>query len=344
MNAIFRIIDANINRVSEGIRVIEDLFRFRFELIEQTAKLREMRHQLRKSFQPMEHELINARDASSDVGLTVSSAGRLDNKQGVRQLMTANFKRVQEGLRSLEENLKIAGYYELSKQIEKFRFEIYTLEKESRSLGSRALPGGIYAITAEKFSRGRSNLEVVRHLVNGGVRVIQYREKHGSKSFRQMYLECREISKICREEDVLFIVNDYIELAMLVDADGVHVGQDDIPIEAVRKIAGDKIIGVSTHSPKQAQQAVAQGADYIGVGPIFATNTKEDVCAPVGIEYLEYVAANIKIPFVAIGGIKAHNIHEVSKRGAGTICLVTEIVGAENISEMMQKLNSIMGI
>jgi thiamine-phosphate pyrophosphorylase len=121
-------------------------------------------------------------------------------------------------------------------------------------------------------------------------------------------------------------------LALLVGADGVHVGQDDLPVEAVRRLAGpDMIIGLSTHSPEQAQAALKMEVDYIGVGPIFLTNTKKDVCAPVGLEYLEYVVQNIPLPFVAIGGIKEHNILEVRKRGAACICLVTEIVGAIDI-------------
>lgn len=123
----------------------------------------------------------------------------------------------------------------------------------------------------------------------------------------------------------------------LVKADGVHIGQEDLPIEKVRELVGtDMIIGLSTHSPEQAQDAVARGADYIGVGPIFKTHTKKDVCEPVGLQYLGYVAKNLSIPFVAIGGIKEYNIREVKDRGAKCICMVTEIVGAEDISEKVR--------
>jgi thiamine-phosphate pyrophosphorylase len=202
------------------------------------------------------------------------------------------------------------------------------------------LPTGIYGITAEKFSRGRSNPKVVQEMIAGGVAVVQYREKHGAKSFREMFAECTAIRKLTRDSGVPFIVNDYVELAMMVDADGVHLGQDDLPVTAVRQRVGSKIIGLSTHSPDQARAAVATGADYIGVGPLFTTRTKDDVCAPVGLDYLDYVLRHIPLPAVAIGGIKLHNIDQVIERGAHTVCLVTEIVGAEDIAGMVRQLKA----
>lgn len=205
----------------------------------------------------------------------------------------------------------------------------------------KVLPDGIYGITAEKFSMGRTNVEVAHCMIDGGVRIIQYREKRPYKSFAQILEECRQIRKLTQDRGVAFIVNDYVDIALLSDADGVHVGQDDLPVADVRQLVGrDKIIGCSTHSPEQARQAVTDGADYIGVGPIFATETKEDVCAPVGLAYLEYVVENLSIPFVAIGGIKAHNIEKVVRRGARTICLVTEIVGAQDIAATARQLTA----
>ncbi len=203
---------------------------------------------------------------------------------------------------------------------------------------STRLPTGIYGITAEKFSEGRSNVSVVEQMLRGGVRIVQYREKHKDKTIRDMYAECCKIREITRAAGALFIVNDFIDIALLTDADGVHVGQDDLPVAAVRKLLGDKIIGVSTHNPAQAHKAVADGADYIGVGPIYETHTKENVCGPVGLSYLDYVVDNIALPFTAIGGIKAHNIGEVARRGARSICLVTEIVGADDISGKIENL------
>lgn len=205
-------------------------------------------------------------------------------------------------------------------------------------------PQGIYGITAEKFSRGRTNIEVVTKMVEGGVAVVQYREKRPDKSFRQMLEECRAIREITRRAGVVFIVNDHADLAMLCGADGVHVGQDDYPVADVRRLVGPGIlIGVSTHSAEQARLAVSEGADYIGVGPIFGTQTKDDVCAPVGLAYLEHAAREVKLPFAAIGGIKLDNIGEVARRGAKTICLVTEIVSASDIAATVRTLIREMG-
>lgn len=188
----------------------------------------------------------------------------------------------------------------------------------------------IYCITAERFSKGRTNIEVVREMLAADIKLIQYREKE--KTMLEMYQECLEIGKMCRENGAIFLINDYIDLALAVDADGVHLGQDDLPIEAARRILGeDKIIGLSTHSPEQAEEAVYRGADYIGVGPIYQTYTKENVCPAVGLEYLDFVVRNIQLPFVAIGGIKEDNIANVRNQGASCICLVTEIVGADDI-------------
>jgi len=206
------------------------------------------------------------------------------------------------------------------------------------------LPRGIYGITAEKFSRGRTNIEAARAMIAGGCRVIQYREKRPDKTFAEMLAECRAIRQLTREAGVLFIVNDFPALAMMVDADGVHVGQDDFPPAEVRRLLGPgKLIGLSTHSPEQERAARQSGADYIGVGPIFATNTKDDVCAPVGFSYLDYVVKNSPLPFVAIGGIKESNIGEVLAHGAKTICLVTEIVGSEDIVATVRRLRGMWG-
>lgn len=195
----------------------------------------------------------------------------------------------------------------------------------------------LYAITAEEYSRGRSNIQVVQLLIEVGIKVIQYREKDKKKLDK--YRECWKIRELTRAAGVTFIVNDDIDIALAVQADGVHVGQEDLPVPIVRKLVGSQmIIGLSTHSPEQAQQAVALGADYIGVGPIYATRTKKDVCAPVGLDYLAYVVQNISLPFVAIGGIKEHNIKEVANQGAKCIAMVTEIVGAVDIKKKIHDI------
>jgi len=204
------------------------------------------------------------------------------------------------------------------------------------------LEGGIYAITSQEHSLGRSNLEVARAVLDAGVRVLQYREKDMKAG--RMYRECLALRELTREAGATFLVNDHVDIAVLVDADGVHVGQEDLPPEAVRRLIGpDKILGLSTHSPEEARAAQESGlVDYIGVGPIFATKTKKDVCAPVGFEYLNHVIKNIELPFVAIGGIKEHNIAQVCAAGARNVCLVTEIVAAKDIGARVRALMAAM--
>lgn len=199
----------------------------------------------------------------------------------------------------------------------------------------------IYCLTAEKFSLGRSNIDVVREMLDAGIKLIQYREKE--KKTGEMYEECLAIRRMTIEAGAAFIVNDDIALALAVEADGVHIGQEDFPVEVVRRLVGDDMtIGLSTHAPEEAQEALRRGADYIGVGPIYRTFTKDDVVDPVGLEYLDYVVENIDLPFVAIGGIKEHNIGDVVKRGAQCVALVTEIVGAEDIGGTIQALRKAM--
>ncbi|WP_010252372.1 thiamine phosphate synthase [Acetivibrio cellulolyticus] len=199
----------------------------------------------------------------------------------------------------------------------------------------------LYCITDEEHSKGRNNIEVVKEMIGAGVKIIQYREKN--RKLLHKYNECLKIRVMTKEAGVAFIVNDNIDIAMLVGADGVHIGQDDLPIEKVRELVGnDMIIGLSTHSPRQAEDAVRRGADYIGVGPIYRTYTKKDVCDPVGLEYLKFVVQNISIPYVAIGGIKEHNLDEVIGRGAKCVAMVTEIVESDNIKEKIKTIKNKM--
>ena len=343
MDKIYRIIDANINRASEGIRVLEDLARFYLDDKHLSKQLKETRHGIRKEVMYFLPSLLSGRDSVKDVGVDVSKELKIDNKASIKELVVANFKRLQEALRTVEENLKIIDKYNLSKVYEGFRFDTYQIEKDFykktfESEKRRVLLKGLYCITAHEFSKGRSNVEVVQSMIEAGVKTIQYREK--DKSFINMYKECVKIREMTKEAGVTFIVNDHVDMAMMVKADGVHVGQDDYPVEKIRELVGeDMIIGLSTHSPKQAQEALKQDMDYIGVGPIYKTYTKKDVCDPVGLEYLEYVIKNIHIPYVAIGGIKEHNLNQVLSKNAKCVSMVTEITGAEDIKEKASRIN-----
>ena len=199
----------------------------------------------------------------------------------------------------------------------------------------------IYCLTDSGLCLGRPTVDVVDAMLQAGARIIQYREKE--KKAGEMLRECLELRRMTREAGACFIVNDHVDIAMLCDADGVHIGQEDLPVGEVRRLVGpDRAIGLSTHSPEQAMAAVAAGVDYIGVGPIFATKTKKDVCDPVGYAYLDWVVTHLDIPFVAIGGIKLHNIGEVAAHGARCCALVSEIVGAVDIVAQVQTVRRAM--
>ncbi len=211
---------------------------------------------------------------------------------------------------------------------------------------AKILPGcgegaELYGITDSRLSLGRSVTEVVGALLDAGVRIIQYREKN--KYAGEMLEECRALRELTARAGACFIVNDHVDIAMICGADGVHVGQEDLPVPEVRRLVGpEMIIGLSTHKPEQARAALEQGADYIGVGPIYATKTKVDVVAPVTLDYLDWVVANQTLPFVAIGGIKAHNIAEVVAHGAACCALVSEFVGAEDIGGSVRAVRAAM--
>lgn len=336
-----RIMDACINRTSEGLRFLEDTARLRLADTDLTLRLRRLRHAVRDIFRGREALLVRHRDAELDVGKSISEIGLDDKRSSLTDACTANFKRIQESLRTLEEILKVKGEYRTAKNMEKHRFSVYTLEQQMLGSFRKELPEGLYGILGEKFSRGRTNSEVAERMVKAGIDVIQYREKLDWKTRDQMYEECREIRAVTRDAGVCFIVNDFVDIALATGADGVHSGQEDLPLPVLKELAPDLMAGISTHSPKQAEKAVMQGADYIGVGPIFETRTKEDVCDPVGLSYLEYAVRNIEIPFVAIGGIKLHNLKEVVCRGARTVCLVTQITAADDIEETIRQIKSV---
>lgn len=196
----------------------------------------------------------------------------------------------------------------------------------------------IYTITAEAMSNGRDNIEVVGKMLEAGIKFIQYREKE--KPALDRYHECLKLVEMTKRAGAVFIIDDFVDLAMAVGADGVHIGQTDLPPQVVRRLIGeDKILGLSTHDENQLQQANALGdiIDYIGVGPVYATQTKKDA-VPVGFSYVEYAAQNSKHPFVAIGGIKEHNIRDVAAHGAKTFAIVSEIVGADDIAGKIKSI------
>ncbi|MCI3922223.1 thiamine phosphate synthase [Paenibacillus sp. TRM 82003] len=187
----------------------------------------------------------------------------------------------------------------------------------------------LYAITGESFHPGRDVIDVMTEAMKGGADIIQLRDKTSPK--RDVLEKAKRLREATAKHGALFIVNDHIDVALAVEADGIHLGQDDLPLAEARKIMGGRIVGISTHAIEEARKAERGGADYIGVGPVYPTKSKVDVVAPVTTAYVRQVAAEIRIPWVAIGGIKLHNVDEVLGAGATRICAISEIVGSSDV-------------
>ena len=192
---------------------------------------------------------------------------------------------------------------------------------------------GFYFITDSRFSRNGISIDV-RNAVKAGVKVVQYREKN--KSSREMLREARILRRICK--NITFLVNDRIDVAKAVGADGVHLGQYDLSLPVARKLlGGKKVIGVTVHNLKEALLAQKQGADYLGVSPIFATKTKSDAGKPVGIKKLKEISKRVKIPIVALGGISLKNAGEVVWSGADSICAISAVLDKPDVYQEIKK-------
>ena len=198
---------------------------------------------------------------------------------------------------------------------------------------------GYYFITDSRLSRA-GTFSDVQQAVAAGVEVIQYRCKDGSSA--ELYAEALALKKICH--GTLFIVNDRVDIALAVEADGVHLGQDDLPLPVARKLLGPgKTIGLSVNSVTEAMQAQSLGADYLGVGPIYSTLTKLDAGPPVGIELIRQIKSAVKLPVVAIGGITLANVAEVVQAGADCVCAISAVVGSEDVTSEITKYQGVFG-
>jgi|Deesub1362B_J571_1020462.scaffolds.fasta_scaffold00011_36 thiamine-phosphate pyrophosphorylase len=188
--------------------------------------------------------------------------------------------------------------------------------------------GGICFITDRRLS-ALSIEDTVKAVLDAGVKWVQYREKELTR--REIYLTAERLRRITQEYGAVFIINDHADIALSVGADGVHLGQDDLPLKEARKVMKDKIIGISTHDLEQAKEAEEGGAEYIGFGPVFSTSTKKAAGTPRGIEVLKKVTDAVSIPVVAIGGIKLDNLEEVIKAGAEAVAVASGILTSDNI-------------
>jgi thiamine-phosphate pyrophosphorylase len=186
-------------------------------------------------------------------------------------------------------------------------------------------------ITDPELGRGLSHVDIARQALEGGASMIQLRDK--SAGLRELLPQAQEIASLCRARGAHFIVNDRLDLALAANADGVHLGQDDLSPKVARAIlSSEKFLGVSTHSLDQAIQAAEDGADYLGIGPIFATSTKAIGYEPVGCAMIRQLRARFELPLIAIGGITVHNVGEVIRAGATGVAVISAIAGAEDVT------------
>ena len=194
----------------------------------------------------------------------------------------------------------------------------------------------VYPVTCEGLSEGRSNLEVLEAVIQGGSKIIQLREKEYSK--RDLYNLALKFREITSRAGLLLIINDHVDVALAVEADGVHLGQEDLPVQVARKLLPELLIGTSTHSLDQALEAEKNGADYINIGPIFATKTKQGVGAFLGPEAISEISSQIKVPYTVMGGINEDNIEQVLAKGARRVAMISAITKAADIAAKVGSL------
>lgn len=194
----------------------------------------------------------------------------------------------------------------------------------------------IYPVISSEFTCGRDPLDILKAVADGGAKIVQMREKHITA--KQAFAMAEKYRDICSRYDMLLIIDDYAAIAAAVDADGVHLGQDDLPLVAARELFPDLIIGASTHNAEEAIAAQRDGCDYLNIGPIFATQTKSLAMPPLGLDTLDQVKKLVQCPFTVMGGIKIHHLPELVQHGAKRIAMVTEITAAENVTAKVKEL------
>lgn len=320
-HVIARILDANLDRAREGLRIIEEWCRFALNNQELANKCKQMRQTVG---QWHTNDLKIARDTPNDLGTQLSHPQE-ENRDSIAHVLSANFGRLQESLRVLEEYGKLHKA-EMGATFKKLRYEAYTLESQliccERLQKLQEAP--LYLVT----SPSEHLLSVVESALKGGLKIVQYRDKETDDGIR--WENAAKLCQLCHDYDALFLVNDRVDLAIAVNADGVHLGQHDLPIKVARELLGNQaIIGKSTTSPEEMAKTLSESPDYIGVGPVYATPTKAGK-APAGLSYVEYAAENCPIPWFAIGGIDSSNCDAVRQAGAKQIAVVRAIMSADD--------------
>ena len=327
--AIARILDANLDRSREGLRIIEEWCRFGLNHSQLAQSCKEMRQELAQWHTA---DLRLARDTPADVGTSLSHPQE-ETRSSLENLLQANLCRVQEALRVLEEYGKLYNPL-MGESFKQLRYQVYALE--SQLLATHRLQqlktARLYLVT----SPSENLVAIVEASLKGGLTLVQYRDKNTDDLIR--FENAQKLCQLCHDYGALFLVNDRVDLALAVNADGIHLGQQDLPIAIARQILGpNRIIGRSTTNPPEMAKAIAEGADYIGVGPVYETPTKVGKAA-AGLSYVRYATKNATVPWFAIGGIDQTNLGDVLKAGAKQVAVVREIMQSPNPTEATQDL------
>ena len=325
--AIYRILDANLDRAREGLRIIEEWCRFGLNHSKMANECKHLRQELGSWHSS---DLRAARNTPQDPGTSLTHPSE-EKRLGISQLLQANFSRVQEALRVLEEYGKLY-HRDMGGSIKKMRYRVYTLETNLLAYQRyrQLVKSRLYLVT----SATENIFAIVEAALLGGLSLVQYRDKYSPDGERIRI--AKKLRQICHQYSALFIMNDRVDIAVAVDADGVHLGQQDLPIAVARQLLGPgRIIGRSTSNPQEMEEAIAQGADYIGVGPVYETPTKPGKTA-AGLEYVRYAAENATIPWFAIGGIDMNNLNDVLDARAERVAVVRAIMEAEQPTLLTQ--------
>jgi thiamine-phosphate pyrophosphorylase len=326
--SVLRILDANANRAREGLRVVEDYARFYLNNDALCSELKQLRHDFAAAASPWVEQAILCRDTPGDVGTTAKTATEFQ-RQDLAAVVIAAGKRLGEALRTIEEYLKTISAAHAG-AIEALRYRFYDLEgRISRTLrpAARFADVKLCVLITESICK-RPWLEVAQAAIAGGADCLQLREKELEAG--EQLRRARTLTALCQQHQVLCIINDRPDIALLANAHGVHVGQGDLPVTEARKILGPaKIIGVSTRTLEQAKQAMLDGADYIGVGPVFRSATKTREILP-GLEFARQVANQIPLPAVAIAGITEENLDQVLATGIRAIAVTAAVAACDD--------------
>ncbi|MEE9528596.1 MAG: thiamine phosphate synthase [Dehalococcoidia bacterium] len=345
-----RIVDVNLNRSVEGLRVLEDVARFVLNDATLSQQLRSTRHSLAEVGESLGIILLEERDSEHDVGRENGIASRRRsnlNRQSypdLASLVGANANRVEESLRVLEELAKLdeLSFKLDAARFEKVRFRLYSVEKEMVSRLTRQDKlkelTGLYVIVDRQVLGGRDELEVAREVIQGGARVIQLRDKQ--RSMVELLPVAERLKELCLKAGILFIINDYLDLALAVDADGLHIGYGDLPVQVARReLPMAKIIGSSVTTVSRAIEVGDEGADYIAVGSMFPTESKEGAIV-VGLDMLKQVREAVSSPVVAIGGIDKSNVGEVIAAGADCVAVISAVLSTPDVKKATKGLVS----